>query len=609
MAIEDITIVLVGENSLINTNDTAFLPFGILGEESVEIIGDGTASLYVESAIGIEAVAGVLSINGVDLEVKAWGEWSALRGEELDIVDSNVKVTTTNVLYGEGMCGNTITIKGSDVTVTSNYKAVTGGKVSIIDSTVTLSSEQYAINADDDIEIKNSTFNASIPDNFNYLEMFVIMTDGNFLIEKSTANITTGETSYSSYGIEADTVTFDNSFVTLDTASGACKTTNGVTVTNASVYDDDSQVDAPDASTYSGNYVKLVPLCSVTVHYGIDGVDNEEIRITKGNTISLENPVIGGYLFIGWFTDDTYQTPFDPTAPITESITIYAKYADYEDDKEALNNEIDAAKAELQGKIDAVESALASKADAATLNAAIADLQAAIDALEAVKDDYATADATLRAELETAIATAKSDLETLIGGVQSDLDTTKAKLDKAIDDLNKAITDGDKNLSDKIAALNTALTNAKAALEKADSDNKATLEAKIEATEATLDAAIKAVQKNLDNAKEELNKAIADGDTKLDGKITALGEALETAKATLEATDSANKSELTTKIDEANAALQAAINALSNELNATNEKVAELETFIIIVCVIAGVAFCGCGTLAVFYIIDKKKKI
>ena len=62
-------------------------------------------------------------------------------------------------------------------------------------------------------------------------------------------------------------------------------------------------------------------------------------------------------------------------------------------------------------------------------------------------------------------------------------------------------------------------------------------------------------------------------------------------------------------IDEADAALHAAINALSNELNATNEKVAALETFIIIVCGISGVAFCGCGTLAVFYIIDKRKKI
>ena len=90
---------------------------------------------------------------------------------------------------------------------------------------------------------------------------------------------------------------------------------------------------------------------------------------------------------------------------------------------------------------------------------------------------------------------------------------------------------------------------------------------------------------------------------------SALNEALATAKAALEATDSANKSELITKIDEADATLKAAIDALSNELNATNEKVAELETFIIIVCVISGAAFCGCGTLAVFYIIDKKKKI
>ena len=71
----------------------------------------------------------------------------------------------------------------------------------------------------------------------------------------------------------------------------------------------------------------------------------------------------------------------------------------------------------------------------------------------------------------------------------------------------------------------------------------------------------------------------------------------------------ATNEEIKYKIDEADAALQTAINALSNELNATNEKVAELETFIIIVCVISGVAFCGCGTLAVFYIIDKKKNI
>ena len=322
----DLKIVLIGENSLINTNDTASRTCGINGKESVEIIGDGTASLYVESAIGIEA-AGVLSINGVDLEVKAWGEWDALIGEELDIVDSKVKVTTTHVLYGEGMYGNTITIKGSDVTVTSNYKAVTGGKVSIIDSTVTLSSEQYAIVADDDIEIKNSTFNASIPDNFNYLELLVIMTDGNLLIEKSTANITTGETSYSSYGIEADTITFDNSFVTIDSASGACVAENGITVSGENnVYNGDSQVTIPDASTYSAASVKIAPVYYFTLVYGIDGMENGEVAFEMGQTLTLSTPTRDGYVFGGWYNDAECTEAFVFGTSITGDITLYAKW-------------------------------------------------------------------------------------------------------------------------------------------------------------------------------------------------------------------------------------------------------------------------------------------
>ena len=66
---------------------------------------------------------------------------------------------------------------------------------------------------------------------------------------------------------------------------------------------------------------------------------------------------------------------------------------------EALVNN---AKTELQSKIDA-------KADAATTAEAIQNLQAAVAALEAVKDDYATADANLKAELEAAIERAKQE--------------------------------------------------------------------------------------------------------------------------------------------------------------------------------------------------------
>ena len=254
-----------------------------------------------------------------------------------------------------------------------------------------------------------------------------------------------------------------------------------------------------------------------------------------------------------------------------------------------VQKNLDDAKTELDKAIKDGDTALDTKIT--NLNTALTNAVAALE----------QADTDNKAGLVKKIEQADASLQAAIDKVASDL----AKAQK---DLADAIATGDAALSSSIASVSASLSAAKTVLEKVDADNKAALEAKIEAAEATLNAAIKAVQKNLDDAKAELNKAIADGDTELDGKISALGEALATAKAALETTDSANKSELTTKIDEADAALQAAINALSNELNATNEKVAALETFIIIVCVISGVAFCGCGTLAVFYIIDKRKK-
>ena len=221
--------------------------------------------------------------------------------------------------------------------------------------------------------------------------------------------------------------------------------------------------------------------------------------------------------------------------------------------------------------------------------------------------------------INAALAGADVTLQAAIDKVASDLVQAKK-------DLQNAIDSGDKTLGDKISALNNALDNAISAYQAADVSLKSELIAKIEKTDFILNVAIKAVQKNLDDAKAELSEAIVDGDTELDSKITALNDALTSAKAAFEATDKANKSELTTKIDEADAVLKTAIDALSSELNRVKQalenkdaeleaksaelesKHSELQTFIIIVCVVSGVAFCGCGTLAAFYIIDKKKK-
>ena len=296
---------------------------------------------------------------------------------------------------------------------------------------------------------------------------------------------------------------------------------------------------------------------SVTLNYGIDSVTNDELTVEHGTDLDLQNPNFAGYIFMGWYTDDTYTAKFDFTAPITGPVTLYAKFADYAGDMTAVNDEInslkqnledtttalkikldtkaDAAevsesvgklkeaitnlqdamaktdadnKAELEAKIAAATETLGdaikaleqnlnastaalrekinTKADADEVNAALAELQSAIDALEAVKDDYITADAALKAELETKITDAKtaavSASEALVSSAKADL---QAKIDTKAD----------------AAAVNAAiakLQNAITVLEKAKDDYAAA----DETLKAELEAAIaKAKQEAIDAAK------------------------------------------------------------------------------------------------------------
>ena len=263
----------------------------------------------------------------------------------------------------------------------------------------------------------------------------------------------------------------------------------------------------------------------------------------------------------------------------------------------------------------------ADKANSEALAKAIEDLEALIDAAEeaAIEGDNTLSGKIVEAiaKAEDELKTAKESLEALIGGVQSNLDKAKTELDKAIADLDAAMKKGDADLSAEITNLNTALTDAKTALEKTDADNKAELVKKIEDADATLDAAIEKVQKNLDDAKAALEKALADGDKAnadaLAQAISDLNAAIDAAETAAVTADGSLKSELTSKIDNADAALEAAIEALAGELdtvkNALEARDNELQTFIIIVCVISGVALCGSGAFVVWFFIDRKKRI
>jgi predicted nucleic acid-binding Zn-ribbon protein len=251
------------------------------------------------------------------------------------------------------------------------------------------------------------------------------------------------------------------------------------------------------------------------------------------------------------------------------------KYAELRGLIESNSNDIASINDTLQD-INSILGTLATQADVESevgiLTALIDDLTdrieanegnigANINAISALQSTVRALQATVASQNEaleqsiSSLSSTLSVLETRIAQNEQNISALNTDLKKAIEDLNKAIADGDKALADEIDALEKALDDAKAALEKADADNKAELISKIEAADAALDEAIKAVQKNLDDAKAELDKA-------LDDKIAALEARCD-----------------------------------------------GLQTFIIVVCIISAVALCGCVTLAVFFIVDKKKKI
>ena len=206
---------------------------------------------------------------------------------------------------------------------------------------------------------------------------------------------------------------------------------------------------------------------------------------------------------------------------------------------------LETATTNLQTAVTALQTAVADKADTATVNAAIANLQAAIAALEAVKDDYATADATLKTELEGKISAAQT---AAISAAETLVNNAKAELTAAIN--NKADT---ATLNAKINELNTAIATAEATA-KAYTDsavttlNAAIITAKDEAVDAAkdlVDAAKAQLQAAIDNKADTaaVNAAIAN----LQNAITAL----QNAKDNYIAADAALKAELEEKIAKA----------------------------------------------------------
>ena len=223
-----------------------------------------------------------------------------------------------------------------------------------------------------------------------------------------------------------------------------------------------------DDSTYGiavdGENLALKLQYTVTFNYGTLGKETK--MVSSGETVTPPTPVFAGKVLVGWYTDSNFTTEFNFSDAITANTTIYAKFADYEDDKAALQDAIDDAKADLQGKIDAVNSDLSNKADASELADAVTDLvkaKAAIQDLLYKIDDYEGADTALKAELKGYIDNADDVLKTSIDELDGRVDDIENALNGidltqiAANKTSIATLTGD--LGDLNALLNTIKTN------------------------------------------------------------------------------------------------------------------------------------------------------
>ncbi len=164
---------------------------------------------------------------------------------------------------------------------------------------------------------------------------------------------------------------------------------------------DISIVKKPTDITYcdSDAQIMTLPICYIiTLRYG-EGIADEVIRLFEPSLAYPIPKTIQGMIFMGWYDDDAFTVPHDFDIAITASMTLYARFADYDGEIKALKDALDTA-------INDLSTALEDKADAATVSASIEALQIAIANLEAA---YGAADEALKEELLAAINAAKQE--------------------------------------------------------------------------------------------------------------------------------------------------------------------------------------------------------
>ena len=499
----------------------------------IKLVGNNTVFCEGEGA-GLPSFCGVYTEEYGDLTICD------------DTTDNAIGSFSANTISSYG----NLTIR--DVNVTTQYRLnalFSAGDLWIQNATVLATAESDAIACYGDITMEDSIVTATST-NTGACGIFHRDT---LTVKNSIVEMIGGKASESlPANTLIPTLEFDIPFVVL---AGADK---------ASAVTADSSVDA----TYTGKYVKITPIYKVTFDYGSFG--NETVTVIHGECVEPATPVFAGKVLIGWYMVDGAGEPneFDFTNPITANTTVYAKFADYEGDKQTLQDAIDA----LEADVTQLNKLTENGGTIAQINAKISAIECQIAALDALKNKYAEADATLKQELQAAdaainaaiaaLTTRVQDLEAGLAAAKSDISANASKVAQLTADLatlNASLTD-----------LSSKLTNNYA--------TKAELTNAINSATATVNAAIAALTVRV----QDLEAGLADANSKINTNTSDVGTLksdiadLKTWKT--EAQDAINALKTLTGTQGTDIAnLKLAVQSLEAELAAANARIDDIE--------------------------------
>ena len=577
--------VTISGNTAATSGGGVYIYNGTLTMENVTV-SDNTANnsedTYEANGGGICCYAGTLTIRGGTIsgnEIKGTSSYgggiTVGSGATAEITDVTISGNISDYSGGGITVGNGTTVKITDVTISGNTAYNSGGGVcnygtfTMENSTVSGNTSAYnggGVYNYGTFTIKNSTVsgNTSAYNGGGVYNSVTLNLSGNTKIIDNTKGTAGNLTPNNIYLLRDKTVTVAGALtcedasigVTMQNYNGGTFTTGGAAYIGKFVSDSSRYAIAVDSDNLALKFQY-----TVTFDYGTLGKETK--TVLHGETVTPPAPVFAGKVLVGWYKDKWFNTEFNFSDAITNTTTtIYAKFADYEGDKEALQDAIDA----LEEDVTELNKLTENGGTIAQINAKIASIASKVAELDSLKNKYAEADTALKQELQQELQAADTVINNAITALTGRVETLESELAAATSDISTNASEIAELTAD-LAALNTSLINLSNKLTN-DYATKAELTNAINSATDTINSTIDALTVRVQN----LEAGLADADSKIDtntSKVVQLTADLATLNTSLInlsnklTNDYATKAELTNAINSAKATINSTIDALT----------------------------------------------